>query len=225
MKNKIATIIFGIGVFFFIIAFSIGLPIYFRPFYYAQIEPLNLPLFTGESYETIKQAFDEVMNFLVLPNQEFGTGVFKFNEAGKDHFVDCKILFDINATALIISSIIIITTLILQKKKVITLVRPFGLSVSFISAISIFLVIFVIVALVGIAGFSKAFTVFHHIFFPGKDNWMFDPYDMEVINILPQQFFLNCAILIGASILVISLSIIVFQLIKRHKTKKNLLNQ
>ena len=113
----------------------------------------------------------------------------------------------------------------MQKKKVITLVRPFGLSVSFISAISIFLVIFVIVALVGIAGFSKAFTVFHHIFFPGKDNWMFDPYDMEVINILPQQFFLNCAILIGASILVISLSIIVFQLIKRHKTKKNLLNQ
>lgn len=225
MKNKIATIIFGIGVFFFIIAFSIGLPIYFRPFYYMQIEPLNLPLYTGESYQTIKEAFDQVMNFLVLPNQEFGTGVFKFNQSGMEHFVDCKVLFDINSTALIISSLIIIATLILQKKKIISLSKPFGMSVSFISAISIFVVIFVIVALVGIVGFSNAFTVFHHIFFPGKDNWLFDPYDMEVINILPQQFFLNCAILIGASILIISLSIIVFQLIKRHKAKKSIENQ
>lgn len=221
MKNKIATIIYGIGVFFFIIAFSIGLPIYFRPFYYAQIEPLNLPLLTGESYETIKQAFDQVMNFLVLPNQEFGTGVFKFTESGKAHFVDCKVLFDINITALLISSAIIIATIILQKKKVISLLKPFNMSVSFISAISIFAVIFVVVALVFTAGFDKAFTIFHHIFFPGKDNWLFDPFDMQVINILPQQFFLNCAILIGASILIISLSIIIFQLVKRQKSKKS----
>ena len=64
MKNKILTAVLGIFIALFIITFSIGLPIYFRPFYYMQIESLGIPEMCGESYETIKDAYDEVLDYL-----------------------------------------------------------------------------------------------------------------------------------------------------------------
>ncbi len=220
MKNKILTAVFGIAIFFFIITFSIGLPIYCRFFYYMQIEALNLPTSTGHSYATIKEAFDQVMNYLTLPGFEFGTGVFKYSEAGKAHFQDCKVLFDLNLLVLLASTAIILALTLLNKLKAFAFCRPFKMHVSFLSCLSIFAVIFVIAVLIFIVGFDSAFTAFHHLFFPGKDNWQFDYYQDEIIRILPQQFFLSCAVLIGASIIIISITVIVFQLIKRHRIKK-----
>jgi integral membrane protein (TIGR01906 family) len=220
MKNKIFTTLFGIAVFFFIITFSIALPIYLRFFYYLQIEPLGLVKSTGYDYATIKEAYDQVLNFLTLPNVEFGTGVFKYTESGMAHFYDCKALFNLNLTVLIISFILGLTLFILDRKKVITFSRPFGMNVCFVSAISIFLV-FGILAFIICLDFNSAFTAFHHLFFPGKDNWLFDPRYDQILNILPQDFFMNCAILIGSSIILISVGIIVFQLIKVKKQTKN----
>ena len=159
-----------------------------------------------------------MINYLTLPNQTFSTGVFKFDEQGASHFKDCKILFDINLIFLISSSVIMLLAFILVKKKKITLARPFNMSVSFISATAILTLLLVLGLIISI-DFSSAFTVFHHLFFAGKDNWLFDPNQMEVIKILPEQFFLNCAILIGLSILIFCLSIITFQLVKRKKAK------
>ena len=51
--------------------------------------------------------------------------------------------------------------------------------------------------------FDKAFVTFHHIFFPGKTNWIFDYRTDEIIMILPEEFFRNCAILIVAVMLVL----------------------
>lgn len=219
MLNKFLTALFGVAVFFFIITFSIALPIYCRFFYYAQINALNLPEATGYDYATIKAAYDEVLNFLTLPGREFGTGVFKYTESGKAHFYDCKVLFNLNLIVLIVSSVVGVTLFVLDKLKIITLSKPFNMNVSFISALSIF-IFFALLAIVVAINFDVAFTVFHHIFFPGKNNWLFDPRYDQILRILPQDFFMNCAILIGASIILISLGIIIFQLIKRRKTTK-----
>ena len=218
MKNKILTALFGVAVFFFIITVSIGLPIYLRFFYYLQIEPLSLPQKTGLSANEIRTAFDDVMNFLTLPNYPFGTGSLSYTEAGKAHFVDCKVLFNLNLYVLIISTAIMVILTALSKLKVFTFCRPFGMNVAFISAISIFAVAFILIGLVSI-DFDNAFIVFHHLFFPGKDNWQFTQAD-QIINILPQEFFMSCAILIGAGIVLISLGIIIFQLVKKNKTKR-----
>lgn len=216
----ILSVTFGTAVLLFIITFSIGLPIYCRFFYYMQIEPLGIPETTGYEYSQIKFAYDQVLDFLTLPNREFGTGVFKYSQSGMEHFVDCKILFDLNVTVLILSTVIIATILILQKCKVVTLARPFGLSPAFISAVSIF-VIGAILGLVIAIDFDSAFTTFHHLFFPGKDNWTFNPHYDEIILALPQEFFLSCAVLIGASIILISVGIIVYQLVnKKLKNKR-----
>ncbi len=214
--NVFLTVIFAVAVFLLIITASIALPIYLRFFYYLQIEPLGLQQSTGHDYQTIKAAYDEVLNFLTLPNVPFGTGVFKYTESGMAHFYDCKVLFDLNAIVLILSTAITITLLILSKKKVITLCRPFKMSAAFISAVSIFAFFGLLIILVSL-DFDAAFTTFHHIFFPGKDNWLFDPRYDQILRILPQEFFMSCAILIASSIILISVSIIIFQLIKRKK--------
>ena len=192
MKNKLLTAIFGVAVFFFIITFSIALPIYCRFFYYLQINALNLPQRTGLSYDAIKFAFDDVMNYLTLPWCEFGTGTLSYTQDGKAHFADCKSLFNLNLIVLLISSSVMITLLVLSKKKKVEFCRPFGMNISFISAISIFVVAGILGLIVSI-DFDKAFVVFHHIFFPGKDNWQFTQ-DDQIINILPQEFFMSCAI-------------------------------
>ena len=49
--------------------------------------------------------------------------------------------------------------------------------------------------------FDRAFTIFHALFFPGKDNWIFDWRTDPIILFLPQAFFRNCALLILALLL------------------------
>ena len=49
-----------------VLACSIAVPILFRPFYYAQIESLELPARTGYSEEIIREAYDEMLDFCVL---------------------------------------------------------------------------------------------------------------------------------------------------------------
>ena len=44
----------------------------------------------------LKEAYDEVLNYLTLPNKPFGTGQLKYSESGMSHFVDCKKLFNLN---------------------------------------------------------------------------------------------------------------------------------
>ena len=218
MKNKILTAVLGIFIALFIITFSIGLPIYFRPFYYMQIESLGIPEMCGESYETIKDAYDEVLDYLTLPGKEFGAGVFKYSEEGKSHFVDCKVLFDLNAGVLIISIAAIAILLILAKKKIFQICKPFGVNLLFSSG-AFTLGFFALVGGLVAIDFSAAFTVFHKIFFPGKSNWLFDWYEDQVIRILPQEFFMNCAILIFSSIVILCIGAIVYSIVAKMLEK------
>ena len=98
------TVIFIIAVVLFIITVSIGLPIYLRFFYYLHINALDLPQKTGYDYATIKHAYDQMLNYLTLPNTEFSTGIFAFSKDGASHFADCKVLFNLNAITLIVST-------------------------------------------------------------------------------------------------------------------------
>lgn len=51
--------------------------------------------------------------------------------------------------------------------------------------------------------------MFHSIFFPGKDNWLFDPVTDPVILILPEAFFRNCAIAIVTVLLTVCIMLVV----------------
>ena len=60
---------------------------------------------------------------------------------------------------------------------------------------------FLIVGGLAALDFDRAFVIFHSVFFPGKDNWIFDWQTDPIILFLPQDFFRNCAVLILALLL------------------------
>ena len=217
--NHSLTILFIISLFLLIITFSIGLPIYFRPFYYLQIKTLNMEELTGYSYETIKEAYDQVLNYLTL-STPFGTGELKYTIEGYNHFADCKVLFNLNLIVLIVSFLIVITLIILSKKEIIQFVDYFKFKPYFFTSIITILIPIIIVVLASI-DFDRAFEIFHAIFFPGKTNWLFDPSKDEIIKVMPQTFFMNCGILIACSVVFISITLLVISIIKRKKVAIN----
>ena len=214
-QGRFTSVLFALSLFFFIITFSIGLPIYCRPFYYAHIDLLNLPEKSGFTAEQIKQSYDAVLNYLTLPNKDFSVGDMAYSPSGASHFADCKILFDLNISVLILSALCLIILSVLRKKGKIKDFRIGRKPASFYAAITA-IHLPIIVGVLASLDFDKAFAVFHDIFFGGKKNWLFNPNTDEIIRILPQQFFINSAILIGTSILLLSLIILIVNN-KKHK--------
>ena len=205
--SKLISLLFVIAVVVFTITFSIALPIYIRPFYYAHVEALDMAEEYNVDKEDIIDAYDEVLDFLTKDGREFGTGFLAHSEEGKGHFEDCKVLFDLNKYAFIISVSLIVLLFFLDKLGIVTLAKPKGLPLSYYAGVGT-LTLFGALGIVVAKDFQSAFTVFHKIFFPGKENWLFNPYEDPIILFMPQEFFMDCAILICASILVISIAFI-----------------
>lgn len=228
--NISLTVIFITALVIFILGFSIGLPIYCRFFYYIQINTLDLPGKAAEygiraDYGQIKQAYDEVLNFCTLPNREFGTGIFKWTESEKQHFADCKVLFSLDFWLTLCTGIVSLTLLLLNAFKVITFVRPLKRRAYFWAAVIAVALPVLIFLLVLIVGFDRVFAAFHAMFFPGKENWSFDPDTEQIIIVMPEEFFMNCAIIIGAGLIAFSGGLIATDFIvsklEKKKTEKS----
>ncbi len=214
MKKRLLCVLCMVCVFLFLLTASIGLPIYIRPFYYAHIDAYGLEKVSGFSEQEIRAAYDEVLDYLTRPGKEFGTGVLPYSEDGKAHFVDCKGLFDLNAGVLIGSAAVLLTLFLMRKKW-----GPYRLgkhSAPYWAAVLALAAPIVIGALAAI-DFDRAFVIFHSIFFPGKTNWVFDWYRDQIIRVLPQEFFRNCAILIGGGLVTMAGSILIWESFRSKK--------
>ena len=72
--NKLPAIVMSIAVALAILTGSIAVPIIIRPFYYAQIDPLELERSSGLSREEIIEAYDEVLDYCIGASDEFSAG-------------------------------------------------------------------------------------------------------------------------------------------------------
>ncbi len=194
-KSKIYSVVLIVTLIAFILSVSIAIPIVFRPFYYIQISLLNLVEKTGYSYETIKTAYDEMMDFCTGLTSTFSTGELAYSADGMSHFVDVKYLFLLDFMVAGASIVILTVCYFLHKNKKVEAYHFRNHNCGFYASV-ILLVVFGIVGFFIMTDFSNAFTIFHQIFFAGKDNWVFDPLYDEIIKVLPETFFMNCAILI-----------------------------
>lgn len=217
MKNKLLTALAYLLTALLIITGSIALPIYVRPFYYCQIDPLGIPAATGYDKQTIIEAYDEVLDYLTLPNREFGTGVFPHSAEGASHFADCKVLFDLNAIVLLVSLLGVVVLALLLRRGVFTLHHPRGVHPATMCGGGILLT-FAAAGGLAALNFDRAFKIFHALFFPGKENWLFDDRTDAIINALPKDFFMNCALLILSSVVLWSLILVIYGLCRRKKT-------
>ena len=143
-ENRLLKTFFIINTVLLIISFSIAFIILFRPFYYYHIKSLNLEKETGYNYNEIKEAYDDVLDYLTL-NKKFSTGKLKY-------FI-----------VLGITSVIAII-----KKKYFNNLKVLHFNLSFWSSSIIMSIFIIIVSITFIIGFNKFFKVFHNIFFLGK---------------------------------------------------------
>ena len=203
MVKRAIVVIFAVALVLLVLTVSIGLPIYLRPFNYAHIDALELDRASGFTKAQIRTAYDEVLDYLTLPGKDFGTGELAHSAEGAAHFADCKVLFDLNAGVLLGSALVAAAIFLLRKPCKLPSLRR----ATFWAGTGA-LMLPVVVGSLAALDFDRAFVIFHHIFFPGKDNWVFDYFADPIIRVLPQVFFMNCAIFIGAGLILFSCALL-----------------
>ena len=195
---------------------SIALPLLIRPFYRAQIEPLSIPARSGLTAEQIGAAFDDVMDYCLGKRPDFAAGVLSFSQEGASHFADVRRLFLLDLRVLAVCMAVLLVLYALRRTKGLTLCPLAGHSPGFWAGCGLGGAL-AIAGVLAALDFDRAFTVFHSIFFPGKDNWLFDPATDPVILILPEAFFRSCAILILAAVLLCCAALIIADLCRRRR--------
>lgn len=179
---------------------AVAVPLLFRPFYYAHIEAFDLTKY-GVSVEQIKTAYDQMMDFCLGLRPDFAVGELAFSQSGAEHFADVKKLFLLDLWVLGLSLAALAAVLLVCRWKKLRPALLKGHSAGFWAAVGL-AGAFVLVGGLAALDFDRAFVIFHAIFFPGKTNWVFDWRYDPIILLLPQDFFMNCAILILALILI-----------------------
>ena len=199
MKRKTSrtlTVLLSVLIALVLLTGAIAAPILCRPFYYAHIGPLELEARTGLTETEIRTAYDEMLDYC-LGAEEFSTGVLRWSESGKSHFTDVRGLFLLDLWVLGISALLLAVLLAVGHalgRRPARLLRrgPCFWAGSCLGGL------FLVLGGLAATDFDQAFVVFHSLFFPGKDNWIFNPETDQIITILPQSFFMDCAILILA---------------------------
>lgn len=179
---------------------SIAWVVLLRPFYYVQIGPLGVCQASGLTAAQARAAYSDVMDYCLGLRPDFAAGVLPFSQEGASHFADVRVLFLLDIRLLAVSLAALLALYLLRRRKGMALCRFGGRGPGFWAACGLG-GLFVIVGGLAALDFDRAFTVFHTIFFPGKDNWLFDPMTDPVILILPEEFFRSCALLILAGLL------------------------
>lgn len=191
MKNKWYSpdsLILAVIYMLFIISFSVVITLNFRPLYYFDISHLDIPAESGYPADEIRENYDALIDY----NSMFNHSELKFptlamSDTGRIHFVEVKNIF-VAVQYLCIAAFLaaLVWTVIKAKKK----------DFSFLFGASLLSIVVpaVLGALIAL-NWDNFFVTFHHIFF-NNDYWIFDAATDPVITILPDTFFMHCALMI-----------------------------
>lgn len=186
--RKVTNFLLPIISFLFIISISVVFTLNFRPLYYFDMEYLDIEVRSGMEEEDIKQNYDALIDYnFFLNDEELVFPTLTQSEEGRIHFEEVKHIFDFFQYMAVILFIILIPIFIfhawnhdfvfLKYTGILTFTVPTFLGI--------------LIAIM----WDKVFVLFHKIAFH-NDYWIFDPKTDPVISILPDEFFMHCAILI-----------------------------
>ena len=198
--SKPLSVILSVLIALVVLTGSVAVPLLCRSFYYAHIGPMGLEDY-GLPRGEIERAYNEMMDFCLGKREDFAAGALAFSQSGADHFADVRGLFLLNLRALKAAAALLLGAFVLCKVNHVRPHRFLDRGPGFWAAAGLGAAFLTVGGLAAL-NFDRAFVVFHSIFFPGKDNWMFDWQSDPIILFLPQDFFRNCAILILVLLLV-----------------------
>ena len=170
------------------ISFSVAVTLNFRPLYYFDIQYLDIEAYSGLEEEVIRKNYDVLIDY----NSMFYDGELEFpslvmSESGRIHFQEVKNIF-VGLQYLLIVDFLVCAALLAYKirKKSFAFLKLAGIVTIVVPA-----------ALGGLIAWNWdwVFVTFHQIAF-NNDYWIFNAVTDPVITILPDTFFMHCALLI-----------------------------
>lgn len=214
MKKMISpmNILLALALVLFIISAAVVVTLNFRPLYYFDIDFLDIPACSGLSREEIVQNYNALIGY----NSIFGAKELVFptltmSETGRIHFEEVKNVFVLFEITMIVSGLLSAAGIVYRRFR-----KNSGyLLLAGILTVGIPAVLAVLIAL----NWSSVFILFHKIVF-NNDYWIFDPATDPVIMILPDTFFMHCALLILALVVLGSAVCLLLYGISRKKSKE-----
>ena len=195
------------------ISLAVMLTLNFRPLFYHDIEALDICEESGLTEEQIRENYDILIdynNFWGSKELEFDG--LKMSDEGRIHFEEVKAIFVKIEYAAILFTLMAIVSMIPKLRAK----RYRCLLFSGIFSVVIPAVVGVIIAI----NWEWAFITFHRLAFD-NDYWIFDPEKDQVITMLPDGFFMHCAVMIAAVTIVMSLAcLIAYILLNKRKARR-----
>lgn len=181
---------------FFLIGIGLNIAIFFRPLYYFDIKFLDLESYSGFSKEQILENYNALIDYCSpFFHDELRFPSMKVSTHALQHFAEVKRLFLLFDGLALVSGIALLVQIIARKKQ--SKKNPSWIITGSVTS----MIIPAFIGLLCAICWDKAFVWFHKIAFR-NDYWIFNWYEDEVIRILPDTFFLQCAgIIIGIVIL------------------------
>ena len=210
MKSKLSLlhIFLSLALVLFIISAAVVVTLNFKTLYYFDIDFLNIPAYSGYSRETIIENYDALIRY----NSLFGPKTLEFpslamSESGRIHFEEVKVVFNFFEITAMVSGILSALGIVYcSKKRNINYLLLAGILTVGIPA--------VLAAFIAM-NWDKVFILFHKLVF-NNDYWIFDPVTDPVIMILPDTFFLHCAAMILALVVLGSaVCLLLYGIVKR----------
>ena len=204
--NSVLKILMGIFTAISIIAISTIIALNLRFIYKFIIDKYDLVNITGVSGENLMNDYSGLINYLQNPFiEQLRFKNFAMSPYGEIHFYEVKRIF---ISLIIIALIFIIGNFIYVIACKIKGYKYFGRRIigNLNSGSNILIMFFIILVVAYIIDFSKAFVIFHKIFFK-NDYWVFDENMDPIINALPEDLFMIYGAIILGIIIISSITI------------------
>lgn len=187
-RNKIRDLLLGLVGMLFLISGAVTLTLSFRGLYRFDVKRLHLAEETGYSEEEILDNYNELIDYNLSPaHTQLKFPTFPMSEEAEIHFREVKVIFQGFLKLLIVTGILYLASgLYLARKNEWRFLKYTGICSLVIPAVAGLLVAL---------NWDWVFVTFHELVFP-NDYWLFDPVTDPVILVLPDEFFLHCAVLL-----------------------------
>ncbi len=196
--NNVIKVFYGIIVAILTIGISTIITLNSKFIYYYSIDKYNLEKIANISKEMLIGDFDRLIKYLQNPFiEKLKFNNFTMSINGEFHFYEVKKIFlwiyAITIFIALLFIILVITNKFNRNKIHIYKTLNYGANTLIITIVSLLAIIAI--------DFSKAFIVFHKIFF-NNDYWIFDERTDPIIKVLPEEVFMLYALVIIALVFV-----------------------
>ncbi len=183
-------LLLGLVLMLLILSVSVVATLNFRPLYYWEMERMDLAETSGLTEEQIRRNYDVLIDY----NNLWGPDTLEFpdlpmSEGGRVHFEEVKRVFLVFEYLIPVSLVLAAAGILYFRRRGQFRYLKYGALLTVLVPLAAGLAI--------AANWDRAFVLFHQVVFR-NDLWIFDPAEDPVITILPDTFFLHCAVMIVA---------------------------